>query len=239
MKILKANTAVAIIDGAPHRIEKPRKEWTTEDKRKANLDNVAKDILYKTLDKVTFRKIKMCQTAKEIWEKLIQLCEGNERTKENKLSVVVQKFDNIKMKAGESMHEYDERVSCIINELNALLKVYSNKEVALKVVRGLPKAYEFELQTREVEPSTSAATTALTVVRLEPTGSVEKSADQLSNDAMSLFAKKFGRFMRKNQRNFQRQYQRNQPIEESYACYNCGKSGHFIADCPKPKKDSR
>lgn len=50
------------------RIEKPRDEWTTEDKKKANLDNVAKDILYKTLDKNTFSKIKMCKTAKEIWE---------------------------------------------------------------------------------------------------------------------------------------------------------------------------
>ncbi|XP_073018853.1 uncharacterized protein [Primulina eburnea] len=118
----------------------------------------------------------MCKTAKEIWEKLIQLCEGNEQTKDNKLSVALQKFDNIKMKIGESMHEYDERISSILNELNALEIVYSNKEVALKVVRGLPKewdvktmsmreskdlnkvelhdlfahlkAYEFELQTR-------------------------------------------------------------------------------------------
>ncbi|XP_073045982.1 uncharacterized protein [Primulina eburnea] len=139
MKILKENTAVAITDRAPHRIEKPREEWTAEDKREANLDNVAKDIMYKTLDKITFCKIKMCRTAKKIWEKLIQLCEGNEQTKENKLSVAVQKFDNIKMKKGDSMTEYDERVSDIINELNALGKVYSNKEIELKVVRGLPK----------------------------------------------------------------------------------------------------
>ncbi|XP_073061886.1 uncharacterized protein [Primulina eburnea] len=59
MKILKENTAVAITDGVPHHIENPREEWTNEDKRKANLDNVAKDILHKTLDKVTFSKIKM------------------------------------------------------------------------------------------------------------------------------------------------------------------------------------
>ncbi|XP_073033738.1 uncharacterized protein [Primulina eburnea] len=120
-------------------IEKPIDEWTAGEKRKENLDNVAKDMLYKMLDKVTFSKTKMCKTAKEIWEKLIQLCEGNEQTKENKLFVDVQKFDNIKMRAGESMHEYDERVSCIINEINALGTVYTNKEVALKVIRGLPK----------------------------------------------------------------------------------------------------
>ncbi|XP_075489523.1 uncharacterized protein LOC142528365 [Primulina tabacum] len=214
MKILKVNTAVAMTDGAPRRMEKPREEWTAEDKKKTNLDNVVKYILYKTLDKVTFSKIKMCKTAKEISEKHIQLYERNKQTKENKLSVVVQKFDNIKTKSGETMHEYDERVSGIINELNTLGKIYSNKEVALKVVRSLPK-------------------------ELEPTSSVEMSADQLSNDAMSLFFRKFGKFMRVNQGNFQNEYMKNYSKEEPYTCYNYGKTGHFITDYPKPKKDSR
>ena len=88
MKILKLNTAINTMDGAPLMTEKPRFEWTTEDKKKANLDNVAKDILYKTLDKNMFSKIKSCTTAKEIWEKLVQLYEGNDQTKENKLMVV-------------------------------------------------------------------------------------------------------------------------------------------------------
>ncbi|XP_073120504.1 uncharacterized protein [Henckelia pumila] len=114
-------------------------EWTTEDKKKANLDNVVKDILYKTLDKNTFSKIKMCKTGKEIWEKLIQLCEGNEQTKENKLSMDTQKFDNIKMKPGESMTEFDERVSSIVIELSALGKTCPNRKVILKVIQGLSK----------------------------------------------------------------------------------------------------
>ncbi|XP_073311021.1 uncharacterized protein [Primulina huaijiensis] len=136
---MNANTAVALTDGATHRIEKPHDEWTTEDKRQANSDNVSKEILYKSLDKNTFSKIKLCKSAKKIWKMLIQLCEGNEQTKENKISVVVQKFDNIKMKAGESMKEFDERVSSIVNELNTLRKVHSSNEIALKVMCGLPK----------------------------------------------------------------------------------------------------
>ncbi|XP_073152812.1 uncharacterized protein [Henckelia pumila] len=140
--ITKVNTIVAMSGGGPQYVEKPRVEWTAEDKKKANLDNVAKDILYKTLDKNNFNKIKMCKTAKEIWEKLIQLCEGNEQTKENKLSVATQKFDNIKMKPGESMAGFDERVSCIVIELNALGKTYPNREVILKVIRGLPKEWD-------------------------------------------------------------------------------------------------
>ncbi|XP_073130083.1 uncharacterized protein [Henckelia pumila] len=116
LTITKFNTVVALSGG---------------NKKKENLDNVAKDILYKTLDKNTFSKIKTCKIGKEIWEKLVQLCEGNEQTKENKLSVATQRFDSIKMKSGESMSEFDERVSGIVIELNALGKTYPNREVIL------------------------------------------------------------------------------------------------------------
>ncbi|XP_073138474.1 uncharacterized protein [Henckelia pumila] len=108
MKITKINIAVAI--------------WTTEDKKKAKLDNVSKDILYKTLDKNMFSKIKNCNTAKEILVKLIQLCEGNDQTKENKITVAIQNFDNVKMKPGETMTEFDERFNNIVCELISLDK---------------------------------------------------------------------------------------------------------------------
>ena len=66
MKIMKVDTTNASIDGVPKMIEKPRHEWTTEDKKKDNLDIVAMDILYKTLDKNMFSKMETCANAKEI-----------------------------------------------------------------------------------------------------------------------------------------------------------------------------
>lgn len=41
MKIMKVNTALAMTMGAEHRVEKSGEKWTTEDKRKANLDNIS------------------------------------------------------------------------------------------------------------------------------------------------------------------------------------------------------
>ncbi|KZV50571.1 hypothetical protein F511_32620 [Dorcoceras hygrometricum] len=225
---MKINIAFATSDGAPHIVEKRRHEYTNEEKKKANLDNVARDILYKTLDKNMFSKIKTCTTAKEIWEKLIQICEGNDETKENKLTVAQQKYESIKMKYGETMAEFDERFSAVVIELTSLGKEYSNRELALKVMKALPrewdvktmamreskdlnklelhdlfanlKAYEFELETRsEAGPSTSQPTKALTATTSEHCSpSTSKSAEQLSNEAMSLFVKKFGKFMRKS-----------------------------------------
>ncbi|KZV26492.1 hypothetical protein F511_35307 [Dorcoceras hygrometricum] len=78
MKIMKANMAVAISKCAPHMVENPRYEWITEDIRKSNLDNVAKDILFEMLDKNMLGKIKICIAKKDIREKLTQLCEVKE-----------------------------------------------------------------------------------------------------------------------------------------------------------------
>ncbi|XP_075486331.1 uncharacterized protein LOC142525934 [Primulina tabacum] len=122
LKILKPNKAIDVTEGAPQMVQKQRSDWTSEDKKKENLNNVSKDILYKSLDKNTFSKIKICPTAKEIWEKLIQICEENEQTKENNLYVTMKNFENLKMKARETLSEFDERFSSVVNELAALGK---------------------------------------------------------------------------------------------------------------------
>ncbi|KZV45913.1 hypothetical protein F511_27697 [Dorcoceras hygrometricum] len=94
LKIMKPNLAFAVSNGEPQFLEKARHEYTNDDKKKANLDNVARDILYKTLDKDKnmFSKIKTCATTKDIWEKLVQIYEGSDETKENKLTVAQQKL---------------------------------------------------------------------------------------------------------------------------------------------------
>ncbi|KZV48586.1 hypothetical protein F511_22256 [Dorcoceras hygrometricum] len=58
------------------------------------------------------------------------------------------------------------------------------------------KAYEFELETRaEAGPSISQPTKALATTTTEQCSpSTSKTANQLSDDVMSLFVKKFGKY---------------------------------------------
>ncbi|KZV46812.1 hypothetical protein F511_35336 [Dorcoceras hygrometricum] len=116
---MMANTAIAISAGAPEWVEKRRYEYSTEDKNISNLEIVARDILYKTLDKNMFSKIKTRATVKEIWEKLIQICEGNDETKENKLTVAQQKYESMKMRDGETICVVPEKSNAIIGVVTA------------------------------------------------------------------------------------------------------------------------
>ena len=82
--IQKENPEHATNPDAPRYLPKARHEWNAEDRRRANLDNQAKDVLYRSLDQLTFSKIKHCKSAKEIWDTVTTLCEGSQGIKENK-----------------------------------------------------------------------------------------------------------------------------------------------------------
>lgn len=73
------------------------------------------------------------------------MCEGNDQTKKNKLSIAIQKFDSIKMKAMKSMSDFDQRVRNIIIELAVLFKEYDNHEIALKVMRALSREWDVKI----------------------------------------------------------------------------------------------
>ncbi|XP_047337493.1 uncharacterized protein LOC124941240 [Impatiens glandulifera] len=129
----------SVVTEGPIKIEKDKSKWTNEDKRKNNLNNLAMDILYRYLDDNMFNYIISCESAKEVWERLTQLCEGNEQTKVNKFLVAIQQFDNFKMRPRETMSEIDVRFSKIVATLSILGKTYSNREIAIKVMRALPR----------------------------------------------------------------------------------------------------
>ena len=154
----------------------------------------------------------------------------------------------------ETMDEFDERFSNIYIELITLGKTYPNREVIINVMKALPrewdiktmamresknlntlelhdlfadlKAYEFEMKMRNEETS-STSTHALVSTESIQLSSAAKTADLISNEAMALFTKKFGKYMRKNQSNS------NTPIfkgKNDSKCFNCDKPGHYAAN---------
>ena len=74
-KVVLSSNAAEVVSQTT---EKLRSGWSAEDKKKNNFDSVAKDFMHKTLDDNMLCKIRTCTTAKEIWDKLAQLYEGDD-----------------------------------------------------------------------------------------------------------------------------------------------------------------
>ncbi|KAL6494193.1 hypothetical protein OROGR_030993 [Orobanche gracilis] len=149
---MKDNSVEANAAGEPERIPKKRSEMSVDERKLVNLDNRAKDVMYQTLDKPNMVKVKNCKNAKEIWDTLALMCEGTKLIKENKLSIATPKFDNFKMKSGESIDQVDARFIESVNEINSLGKSYGNMEMALKVLRSLTPEWSMKaIAMREVK----------------------------------------------------------------------------------------
>ncbi|XP_047320557.1 putative uncharacterized protein DDB_G0271526 [Impatiens glandulifera] len=103
------------------------------------------------------------------------------------------------------------------------------------------KAYEFEINSRnEDEPSTSVSTKVLVNAEESHAATTMKSAKQISNDAMSLFIKKFGKFMNKTHSNSNSNNNNyKSDSKDNLKCFNFDKLGHLKEDYRKPKMDDK
>ena len=159
------------------------------------------------------------------------------------MTAATQKLDSIRMRSDETMAEFDERFSSIVNELVSLGKIYSNREISIKAMRALPrewdiktvamkeikdlnklelhdlfvdlKAYEFEKNSRKEEEQSSSTSTKALVTAEEPRAS---TADQTSAKTAD-------------------QISSNQMASFVEMIGNF--MSHFTTDCRKPKRDNK
>ena len=148
--------------------------------------------------------------------------EGTSQVKENKVSLLVHKYELFKMKEGEGIQEMFDRFNDILNGLRALGKTYSNSEI----LRALPKSWASKkdaiLEANDLnrlpleELLRSLLTHEMGLYEEEESGSkndkrrgmalksrvIEDSeADEDSDcdeEEMAMYARKFRKFIRKN-----------------------------------------
>ncbi|XP_019151937.1 PREDICTED: uncharacterized protein LOC109148657 [Ipomoea nil] len=166
----------------------------------------------------------------EIWKVLMELGEGDEHEKDNKLTLAMKKFEDFKMLPNETIMDMELRFTRLMGDLTDLGKELSEKEKNLKILRGLPKSwemkviamrenrdmkttsttkifsdlkeYEFEHELKDVEKS-ETRNVALVASQQATNSNKSKSnsSEFLSDEQYALFVRKMKRFMRKN--NFQ------------------------------------
>jgi len=128
---------------------KPEEEWSKEEDELALGNSKALNALFDGVDKNMFRLIKQYTVAEDAWEIVKTTHEGTYKVRMSKLQLLTTKFENLKMKDYESIHEFHMSILDIANTSSALGERMSEEKLVRKILRSLPKRFDMKVTTIE------------------------------------------------------------------------------------------
>ncbi|VFQ88423.1 unnamed protein product [Cuscuta campestris] len=224
-------------------IPKTEDEFDAEDIKK--VENYAKAInmIYCAVNPDDYRKISCCTTAKEMWDKLEVTYEGTDQNK-----IRTKRTYQFRMKEVEKLDDMFDRFSKIINDLHALKKTYTNKDLVRKILRSLTP--EWRSKADAIYESIRVSNVTIDGLRgnlktyestiLNPSLNDQKKGialkvvkestmnDSSDDDEVKFVMKKFCKLLRKNEK-----------VEDGPVCYGCGVAGHIRNRCPRSGRNAR
>uniref|UniRef100_A0A1S3Y8Y9 CCHC-type domain-containing protein n=1 Tax=Nicotiana tabacum TaxID=4097 RepID=A0A1S3Y8Y9_TOBAC len=235
-------------------VPKSEDEYDADDVRKVQNNAKAINLLYCAINADDYRKISCCTTAKEIWDKLEITYEGTDQVREAKVDFLTHAYELFHMKEGEKVDEMFERFSNIVNDLHALKKTFTDRELVRKILRSLTPAWRSKADA--IQESIGVSNVTIDALRgnlktyestiLNPlvddqrkqrialtASTSQPQVDEDEDNEFGLVIKRFNKFMRKE---YERKGRRpDKPLK----CYGCGELGHIKPNCPNAKKEKK
>ncbi|GAU44283.1 hypothetical protein TSUD_371830 [Trifolium subterraneum] len=128
---------------------KPEEEWTAAEDSLALGNSKALNALFNGVDKNMFRLIKKCEVAKDAWEILKTTQEGTAKVKISRLQNLTRKFENLRMKEDESVHNFYMNVMDFANSFDDLGEKLSDEKIVRKILRSLTKKFDMKVIAME------------------------------------------------------------------------------------------
>ena len=88
-----------------------------------------------------FIKIMHSKTAKDMWDTLENIHEGDKKVNTAKLQVYRAQFENLKMNDDEDVGSFFLRVAEIVNNMKALGETIPKSVIVQKILRSLPPIF--------------------------------------------------------------------------------------------------
>ncbi|KAJ0940623.1 hypothetical protein HanRHA438_Chr02g0085491 [Helianthus annuus] len=115
----------------------------------AKKDRRALHIIFQSVNEMVFERIAMAKTSKEAWITLHKSYRGENRVRTVKLQTLRCSFDSLKMKENETVEDYFNRTTLIVNQLRMNEENISEQRVVEKILRSLTRNFESVVITVE------------------------------------------------------------------------------------------
>jgi hypothetical protein len=109
----------------------------------------ATNALLNGLSETIFTKVAHCKSAKDIWDKLRNIYEGDSKFKATKLQTYRGQFEQLKMKEDENIAAYFLRVNETMNAIIGLGEEIEESVIVQKVLRSLPMRFDPKISVLE------------------------------------------------------------------------------------------
>jgi uncharacterized lipoprotein YehR (DUF1307 family) len=213
------------------------------EKKLMSCNSKARHVILASLTPTIAIKVMGCKTAKEVWDKLKNIYEGDPKVKQVKLQRHRAEFENLNMNEKEDIATYLLRVDEVVNAIRGLGEELDESLVVQKVLRSLLLKYDAKVsaieETRDLTKMTMDELHGILMAYEMRTGT---ESDQTNNEAAFKAIKKtkdkdndldeeIANFVRRFQKGSGR-YKGKSPLK----CFNCGRIGHIVENCYYKKR---
>lgn len=120
----------------------------TPDELKDLQENMqALEAIVSTLSNSEYIDVQGFKTAHDIWEKLETIHGGNEHVQRAKEEILRGKFDDMKMKEGENITQYGQRIKEVVGGIKGASGKIDDDVVVIKMLRTLQPRYAIRAST--------------------------------------------------------------------------------------------
>jgi len=190
--------------------------------------------------------------------------EGSKKVREAKTLMIVHQYKLFKMKEDESIEQMYSRFQTLVSGLQILKKSYVASDHVSKILRSLPARWRpkvtgieeakdlntlsvedllsslkvHEIGLNEHEPTKKVKSIALTSRGKSSKALKVVESDEDPTEKMAMLSNKLEYLARKNMKFLSKKGgYKSSKKEDQKGCFNCKKTGHFIAECPDLQKE--
>ncbi|XP_076895914.1 uncharacterized protein LOC143548707 [Bidens hawaiensis] len=220
----------------------------TEHNNNQRQDKKALHILFQASNDIVLERIVTANSSKDAWDILHKAYKGEQRVQRVKLQTLRTEFDTLRMSEIETIEEYFNKITTIVNQLQMNEEKNEEQKIIEKILRTLTRKFEsVVVAIEESKDITTMPTKELMGILQSHELRLKQYDDRSIDQAFQVqnFNSNYDTNKNRGFRNYNPSRGRGRgrgrftnPSRE-IKCYTCSKFGHISRNCPMKTNDEQ